>query len=257
MSGEPHVELLSAYLDGVLPAEEREAVDAHLAVCDTCRRRLQTLRALRHAIARLPSRDEPPGAVRAHVDALRFTHRARWRRPVLWGSLVAAAALIAVATAVRVLAPPPRMAHELADEFVIDHLKSVPDARPAEVVSNDPRQVRGFFAGHVAFSPVAPALPGTRLVGGRVCRIAGERGQLLFYRTEAQTQANGRPRGNEQTGNEQTLSLFVSTAPFQAAGCDATRGHQVCGRTIGNLKLVLVGALPESTLSRLLENAGL
>jgi anti-sigma factor RsiW len=39
------VELVTAYLDGVLPAQERERVDLHLAGCDGCDAYMQQLRA--------------------------------------------------------------------------------------------------------------------------------------------------------------------------------------------------------------------
>jgi anti-sigma factor RsiW len=39
------VELVTAYLDGVLPAQERERVDLHLAGCDGCTAYMGQLRA--------------------------------------------------------------------------------------------------------------------------------------------------------------------------------------------------------------------
>ena len=39
------VELVTAYLDGVLPAQERERVDLHLAGCDGCTAYMEQLRA--------------------------------------------------------------------------------------------------------------------------------------------------------------------------------------------------------------------
>ncbi len=39
------VELVTAYLDGVLPAQERERVDLHLAGCDGCTAYLVQIRA--------------------------------------------------------------------------------------------------------------------------------------------------------------------------------------------------------------------
>ncbi|MGH9161032.1 MAG: anti-sigma factor family protein [Vicinamibacteraceae bacterium] len=246
MSSELDVERLSAYLDGALPEAEREAVETHLTACAACRARLQTLRAVKHALARLPSCEEPPGAVRAHVEGLRFPQAARKHRRRFFGLLAAAVPLMAAAAVLYVMSPVTPVPHELTNELVVDHLKSVPEVRPAEVASQDPHEVIQFFAGHVPFRPIAPVLPGARLVGGRLCSIAGERGQLLFYRANA-----------EAGSTEQTLSLFVSGAPFETQGCRATRGHHVCGRTVGRLKLVLVGKLPEARLSRLLEKAAL
>ena len=43
-------EQLSAYLDDELSADERAAVDRHLALCDSCRDQLASLRALSQAL---------------------------------------------------------------------------------------------------------------------------------------------------------------------------------------------------------------
>ena len=234
MSCEVSPELLSAYLDGALPPPEREELEAHLAQCPACRARLESLRAVKHALARLPSREAPPGAVRARVESLRFAHRTSRARV-----LAAAVAAVAVGAAGLLLARRPQAPTlTLTEELVGDHLRSVPDAMPAEVTSHDPQEVIAFFAGRVPFSPVAPAFPASRLVGGRLCQIDGRLVQLLFYDAKGEK-----------------LSLFVSGGDLGEPGCREARGHHVCTRHVGSRSLVLVGKLPAEELLHLLDEA--
>jgi anti-sigma factor RsiW len=229
---------LSARVDDALPADDRGRTDAHVGSCRDCRERLESLRALKHAIARLPSREAPPGAVRAHVEALALRGRSVVTSLAL--RLGLAACLVAGAWGVVALlgryAPPD--AH-LAAELVADHLHSVPEAMPAEVVTDDPAEAVRFFEDRVPFPPVAPRLEGARLVGGRLCKIQGRRVQLLFYRAPG----------------DETVSLFVSDQDVGGAGCREARGLQVCSRRAGGLTLLAVGGGPADGLRRLLDSA--
>lgn len=92
-------ELLSGYVDGTLPNEERAVVEAHLATCATCREEVD----LAHeALTALEALEEQPvpfgvtGPVMAEAGR-RFERRgAVWQR-VQWGAgLAAAAALVLV-----------------------------------------------------------------------------------------------------------------------------------------------------------------
>ncbi|PYQ22112.1 MAG: hypothetical protein DMF81_13305 [Acidobacteria bacterium] len=234
MSCDRSAELLSAYLDGALPPAEREALEAHLNQCADCRARLESLRAVKHALARLPSREAPPGAVRARVESLRFAHRTSRMR--ILAAVLAAVALGAAGLFLARRSQAPTLT--LTEELVSDHLRSVPDAMPAEVTSDDPQQVIAFFAGRVPFSPVAPVFPASRLVGGRLCQIDGRLVQLLFYDAKGEK-----------------LSLFVSGGDLGEPGCREARGHHVCTRRIGGRSLALVGKVPAEELLHLADEA--
>jgi anti-sigma factor RsiW len=230
--------LLSGRLDDALPAEDRERTDAHVASCRDCRGRLDSLRALKHAVARLPGRESPPGAVRAHVEALALRGRPVFagvaRRSVLAACLAAGA--WGIAALIGRQAPPDA---RLAAELAADHLHSVPEALPAEVVTDDPAEAVRFFADRVPFPPLAPRLPGARLVGGRLCKVQGRRVQLLFYRVSG----------------DETVSLFVSDRDMGGAGCREARGLQVCSRRTAGLTLLAVSGGPPAGLRRLLDSA--
>lgn len=91
---------LSAYLDGALPASDLEHVQAHLAVCGTCGRAYEELRALRGLLRRLPEPVLPSG----------LADRIHWRlvredasfRPSPWRSAWAALTRPAVTRPLRV-----------------------------------------------------------------------------------------------------------------------------------------------------------
>jgi anti-sigma factor RsiW len=62
------VELVTAYLEGVMPADERARVEAHLADCDGCRGYLEDMRRL---VGSLKSTVEPPPDPEIREELLR------------------------------------------------------------------------------------------------------------------------------------------------------------------------------------------
>jgi hypothetical protein len=124
---------LSAYLDGELVADEREAVEAHLDGCPACERHLEELRAV-DAAARDLTVEAPPGyfdsfpaRVRSRLPA------ARSRRPATW--IWAAAAVFALAAltplvVTRSTAPAP----DAAVPRPAEEAKAAPDRTPATTV---------------------------------------------------------------------------------------------------------------------------
>lgn len=95
---------LSAYLDGMLPDEIREAADAHAAVCEACRRRADTLEAAESNLARIiddeASAPLPPGftgAILARTVHESAPHDRRFAGPAglaPWLGWIAAAAML-------------------------------------------------------------------------------------------------------------------------------------------------------------------
>lgn len=79
---------LSAYLDGELAPAERTRVDAHLAGCERCSRRLAELRATASLVSALPA----PRLSRSLVP--RVTRPWRWLRPVRALSAIATGAFL-------------------------------------------------------------------------------------------------------------------------------------------------------------------
>jgi anti-sigma factor RsiW len=234
------VELLSPHVDGEVSPAERSEVEAHVAGCASCSRQLASVRSLKHAIARLAGREEPPGAVRARIESLGF--RGPGLRATTRRRLVAAAAAVVLLAGATYAVRRHQSAATFGDEVVSDYLNSLPDVRPVEVASKDPREIVRFFFGKTPFEPVVPAVPGAQLAGGRLCTLAGRRVELLFYTHGA-------------TGQE--FSLFVCDHAVPDMACRNYRGHRVCSRRFGRLTVLAVGDLPEPALEQILRDAKL
>jgi hypothetical protein len=103
-------ERLSAYLDGELSTGDHAQVDAHLAGCEACARRLEALRAVDGAHRELPVRapagyfEAFPARLRRRLKPVPYEHS--WRLPT-WTWAVAAAALLAVVAPLVLRTPRP------------------------------------------------------------------------------------------------------------------------------------------------------
>jgi len=85
---------LSRRTDDLLPPARRDEVDAHLAVCEACRREYETLLWINKSVKSVPWHPIPPG-VSFHVPVEENRVRAALRR-LGWGRTVAFAAMPAV-----------------------------------------------------------------------------------------------------------------------------------------------------------------
>ena len=94
------VSRLNAYLDGELSGRDRERVEQHLGECGRCREALARLRAVAHALARLPEPPVPQGFAERVVARARLRARLQpvvvelWRSFPLARRIAAAAALV-------------------------------------------------------------------------------------------------------------------------------------------------------------------
>ncbi len=207
---------LSAYVDGELAPAEELGLRRHLDTCGACARTVETLLALKEAIATSGEVHPVPHTLRERLAAL-VQPRRRLSRTRLVGAAALVALLLLVAGLARWVLRPAAPGERVAEALVADHLHflQVPDA--LEVVSDDPEQIAAWFADKVSFTVRVPRLPGATLLGGRFCSLWGHEVALAFY------QAQGR-----------RLSLFVTEpATFSAgpppAGCvSGLGGYQVC-----------------------------
>jgi anti-sigma factor RsiW len=65
------VELVTAYLDGALPAEDRERFEEHLVFCDGCDRYLEQMRATISATRNVGVGELPPELEERLLEAFR------------------------------------------------------------------------------------------------------------------------------------------------------------------------------------------
>lgn len=106
------VEAISALADGELGAGERAALEAHLAVCASCRGVLEDFRSLARALPEAEAAEPPAGLaarVRARIDAeAGVARRRRFVLPVAAAATLAAVALLATLQYRRVAPEPAR-----------------------------------------------------------------------------------------------------------------------------------------------------
>ena len=69
------VEIVSDYLEGALPEGERERFDAHLKICEGCRRYLDQMRTTIRVMGTLTEEDLDPGAKEQLVQLFREWNR--------------------------------------------------------------------------------------------------------------------------------------------------------------------------------------
>lgn len=229
MKCETSGELMSLLVDGELPCTGPRQLESHLAECETCRESLQTLRTLKHAMARLAATEEPPAGIRARIELLRYRESPRNRH-----ALLAAASLILLAVVAFWSVMRYRDSVVLTDALVADHLRSTPSARPPQLISSNPGEITRFFEGAVPFEPVVPAIRSARLVGARICSVQGRKAELLFY------QRDGEP-----------VSLFVSDLAPLRPGCRERATMNVCA----SRGIAVVANLPVPTLRQILSEA--
>jgi anti-sigma factor RsiW len=94
-------ELLSGYVDGTLPNEERAVVDAHLAICATCREEVELAHEALTALGALEEHPVPfgvTGPVMAEAGRQFERRGAVWQR-IQWGAGIAAAAALVLVVA--------------------------------------------------------------------------------------------------------------------------------------------------------------
>jgi anti-sigma factor RsiW len=69
------VELMTDYLEGMLPATDRARFEEHIAGCDGCRAYLAQLRVTRDLVGRIADETMPASVERELIEAFR-----NWRR---------------------------------------------------------------------------------------------------------------------------------------------------------------------------------
>jgi hypothetical protein len=86
------------YVDGVLPREERAALETHLAGCPACRAMAEDFRAIRTAAGRL-ERHVPPASAWPKIAAAVDSERRHWYKPAAWpiAGMAARPGMLAVA----------------------------------------------------------------------------------------------------------------------------------------------------------------
>jgi anti-sigma factor RsiW len=188
-------ETLNAYVDDELPAEERGAVETHLANCVRCAGEhlslAETRRLLHGELVRYRAPDVLKARIRAEVarDALGASvetspSRAGHRRTPWW-TLAAAAVVLAVASSTLTLAVVRQrdVTPRIGTELLASHVRSLMPGHLTDVVSTDQHNVKPWFNGRVDLSPSVPDLSANdfRLLGGRIDYVQNRATPVVVY----------------------------------------------------------------------------
>lgn len=216
-----NTELVTGYVDGALDEASRAAVEAHLPGCPACREQAESERALRLRLRALAPAEPRP------------TLAAEVRRRLKPRPVSASRILLATAAGLAIVflwgrGAAPFVAFELAWDH--RHCFSKP-VLPAQIWSDDPDRVAGWFARQGTQIPAVPAVAGgLELIGARYCPLVDRRVGHLYY-----------------AGRGRHLSVYAVPGSVRFArdfldtpGGRVVRLLRIEGRTVG-----LVGERPE------------
>ena len=190
--------LIHALLDGELDAGHARDVEAHVATCADCSKKLSAFRAMRQAMAAAELKQSAPAQLRARIEAalpapsLRtpasaapsFTPQ-RFNRRFFVGGFALGTALSGAIAATLVLGVlRDDQQQRITGEVVSAHLRSLQPGHLTDVETSDQHTVKPWFNGKLDVSPPVIDLTaqGFTLIGGRLDDINGETVAAIVYR---------------------------------------------------------------------------
>ena len=216
MTCEEMPRMIDAYLDGELSVAATLRAHEHFAVCETCRRILESEAALHGLLVQASRAETVPAELRSNVlcalpagEPARI-HPAR-RLAIRFGvvsGFIGLAALGWVATEQLARPPMTPLAAELASKHL---LYGEGHGGGLELVTSEPTQMGNWFQGRLGFPVRLPAVARRpeRLVGGRVSSVADAPAAYALY---------------DRSG--QSISLFVTRrVPFARRGWTERHVH--------------------------------
>lgn len=188
---------IDAYIDEEFGERERADMEAHLRICDSCRRRVQTQSTFREQFRETLGNTEAPESLRERVlESLDDVAVERddegtdqkWSSKVHPGWVIGPlAAMVAVAVVVpelTVVAPAASSPSSMIDSTVDWHQSNF----PLEVTTADSDEATEWFEGKVDFSVRLPSFEDDRvnLLGGRIAHIEDRRAAFLLYEVDGE-----------------------------------------------------------------------
>lgn len=130
-------ELISAFLDGELSAEETRRLRTHLSGCGRCAIEIEEMQAVRAAVRSLPALELPPGLVPEADPVVIPLHRNRG----MWVGAAAAAVAAVIAAAALLTVPEPTLSADDLNSRFAARVSLDPAFGPAKVLVPDLSEV--------------------------------------------------------------------------------------------------------------------
>ncbi len=191
--------LIHALIDGELDAGHVREVEAHVASCADCSKKLADFRTMRQSMAAADVKDRAPAQLRARIEAVLPAPRSsapapsavvdfnarRFNRRFFAGGFALGTALSGAIAATVVLGVlRDDQAQRLTSEVVSAHLRSLQPGHLTDVETSDQHTVKPWFNGKLDMAPPVIDLTaeGFTLIGGRLDDINGETAAAIVYR---------------------------------------------------------------------------
>jgi anti-sigma factor RsiW len=191
--------LIHALIDGELDAGHARDVEAHVATCADCSKKLAAFRTMRQVMAAADLKQSAPAHLRARIEAALpavaprepaaaagpgFSPRRFNRRFFVGGFALGTALSGAIAATLVVGVLRDDQEQRIASEVVSAHLRSLQPGHLTDVETSDQHTVKPWFNGKLDVAPPVIDLTaqGFTLIGGRLDDINGEAVAAIVYR---------------------------------------------------------------------------
>ena len=163
-------EMLAAYLDGEVQAEQGKTLEQHLRTCTECAAEIATMLSVRRAMKSARTRFTPSADFRRKIQSQITPRRRTFKVFSMLPVAVAACAILLVAL---VWMRQNTLRAEAFREVADLHVSDLASGNPYDVVSSDRHTVKPWFQGRIPFAFNLPEFAGTEftLLGGRLVYI--------------------------------------------------------------------------------------
>jgi mycothiol system anti-sigma-R factor len=183
---------IGTYLDEEFDARERAEMEAHLSVCDGCRKQVEAQLSFREEFRACLSIPRAPEQLRQRIveqlvsieveTGTRRSYRARALKLGWMAGPVAAMVAVVVALPSFTIAPASSGPTPVIEQTVDWHQGNY----PLEITTANPNEIARWFRGKVDFSVRLPHFPEGRvnLLGGRIAHIEDRRAAYVLYEVD-------------------------------------------------------------------------
>jgi anti-sigma factor RsiW len=229
-------ELISAYADNELDAQQRAEAERHLGDCGECAQSLKNIQTLKTAMRNDVLLFNVPIALRKKIDSMVAKAvdpptgqqpRAPRRVFHIKHFIIATAAAVAVAASITAYVVWPTARQRIETQAVREYNQSLPGESSVGFPSTDPKTVSHWLSTQLNFAPVmANQLPASyTLAGGRIDMLDGRKVAVLVYRSGLQTS---------------NLFQWPSTNSLGPASVDTIAGRGVTAWNAGGMTFAIV-----------------